>query len=100
MKFVVADSLTNNLDIEIDVDIEIDFEIDSESKEETMIRYHLERMTLCEKDDADCPDELWHVPLYKVVTQSGRVVEDLLTHSQGLLAIDSLEFNDSVYDDV
>ena len=32
MKFVVADSLTNNLD----VDIEIDFEIDSESKEKIM----------------------------------------------------------------
>lgn len=92
MKFVVADSLTNNLD----VDIEIDFEIDSESKEKIMDRYHLERMTLCEKDDADCPDELWHVPLYKVVTQAGRVVEDLLTHSQGLLAIDDLEFNDWV----
>ena len=60
-----------------------------------MDRYHLERMT---KDDADCPDELWqrHMPLYKVVTQAGRVVEDLLTHSQGLLAIDDLEFNDWV----
>ena len=96
MKFVVADSLTNNLD----VDIEIDFEIDSESKEETMGYYHLERMTLCEKDDADCPDELWHVPLYKVVTQAGRVVDDLLTHAQGLSAIDSLEFNDSMYDEL
>ena len=63
---------------------------------EIMDRYHLERMTLCEKDDADCPDELWHVPLYKVVTQAGRVVENLLTHSQGLLAIDDLEFNDWV----
>ncbi len=84
----------------LDVDIEIDFEIDSESKEKIMDRYHLERMTLCEKDDADCPDELWHVPLYKVVTQAGRVVENLLTHVQGLLAIDDLEFNDSMYDEV
>ena len=65
-----------------------------------MDRYHLERMTLCKKDDADCPDELWHVPLYKVVTQAGHVVENLLTHDQGLLAIDSLEFNDSMYDEV
>ena len=64
-----------------------------------MDRYHLERMTLCEKDDADCPDELWHVPLYKVVTQAGRVVEDLLTHDQGLLAIDDLEFNDWVVEE-
>ena len=65
-----------------------------------MSYYQLERMTLCEKDGADCPDELWHVPLYKVVTQAGRVVENLLTHDQGLLAIDDLEFNDSMYDDV
>jgi len=62
--------------------------------------YRLERMTLCEKDDADCPDELWHVPLYKVVTQNGHVVENLLTHDQGLLAIDSLEFNDRVFDEL
>jgi len=96
LKFVVADSLTNNLD----VDIEIDFEIDSESKEKGMSYYHLERMTLCEKDKADCPDDLWHKPLYKVVTKHGRVVENLLTHDQGLLAIDSLEFNDSMYDNV
>ena len=65
-----------------------------------MSYYTLQRMTLCEKDDADFPDELWHVPLYNVVTQTGRVVEDLLTHDQGMLAIDSLEFHDSMYDDV
>ena len=58
-----------------------------------MDRYHLERMTLGTNANL-------HVPLYKVVTQAGRVVENLLTHDQGLLAIDDLEFNDSMYDDV
>ena len=65
-----------------------------------MIRYHLERMTLCEKSAANCPDEVWNVPLYKVVNQYGRVIENMLTQDQGLLAIDDLEFNDSMYDDV
>ena len=65
-----------------------------------MDRFHLEKMTLCEKDDADCPDELWHVPLYKVVTKHGRVVDNLLTEHQGLATIEALEFNDRMFDDL
>ena len=65
-----------------------------------MSYYTLQRMTLCEKDDADCPDELWHVPLFKVVSKCGRTVEDLLTEQQGLAAIESLEFANSMFDDL
>ena len=63
-----------------------------------MDRFHLEKMTLCEKDDAGCPDELWHVPLYKVVNQYGRVIENMLTQDQGLIAIDYLEFDPFEFD--
>lgn len=62
--------------------------------------YKLEKMTLCEKDDADCPDELWHVPLYKVVTKYGRVVDNLLTEHQGLETIEAMDFNDRVFDEL
>ena len=64
-----------------------------------MSYYTLQRMTLCEKDTAGCPDELWHTPLFKVVSKYGRTVESLLTKQQGLDAIETLEFNDSIFDD-
>ena len=65
-----------------------------------MSYYRLERMTLCEKDKADCPDDLWHKPLYKVVTKHGRVIDDLLTEGQGVATIEDLEFNASVFDEL